>query len=246
MGRPLVAPAHTLADGPNARVSATQLASAGIKRHRRLSCARGRSRTHYRGHRHQRRPHSCRRAAWVNLSGAFSNNTWTRRDMAVCTTGNNTAGEPSTAQWVGPTGCGMPITDNWTSTAATRRIPTPTTPSPRRTRPVPARLHERILSADDRHAGRWLLLGSRHQWRFMVRRLQALRAIRLNRHTRRWCGEFYVDPTQGFSIGCPNGFVVVPQDLTKSAQFTPMPIASTFFMNPTMAAGDLAGSSRRT
>ena len=51
----------------------------------------------------------------------------------------------------------------------------------------------------------------------------------------------YVDPTQGFSIGYPNGFAVEPQDLSKSAQFTPMPIASILFMNPTMAGGDLAG-----
>ena len=47
----------------------------------------------------------------------------------------------------------------------------------------------------------------------------------------------YVDRTQGFSIGYPNGFAVEPQDLSKSAQFTPTPIASIFFMNPTMLAG---------
>ena len=31
--------------------------------------------------------------AWVNLSGAFNINTWTRHDVAVCTMGNNTAGQ---------------------------------------------------------------------------------------------------------------------------------------------------------
>jgi hypothetical protein len=51
----------------------------------------------------------------------------------------------------------------------------------------------------------------------------------------------YVDPTYGFSIAYPKGFVVQPQDVSKLAQFTPTPVASIFFMNPTMAAGDLAG-----
>lgn len=51
----------------------------------------------------------------------------------------------------------------------------------------------------------------------------------------------YVDPTYGFSIGYPKGFVVRPQDVSKLAQFTPTPLASIFFMNPTMAAGDLSG-----
>lgn len=51
----------------------------------------------------------------------------------------------------------------------------------------------------------------------------------------------YVDPTYGFSVGYPNGFVIRPQDVSKLTQFTPTPIASIFFMNPTMAAGDLAG-----
>ena len=51
----------------------------------------------------------------------------------------------------------------------------------------------------------------------------------------------YVDPTYGFIISYPNGFVVQPQDVSKLAQFTPTPVASIFFMNPTMAAGDLAG-----
>ncbi len=51
----------------------------------------------------------------------------------------------------------------------------------------------------------------------------------------------YVDPTYGFSIGYPNGFVVQPQDVSKLAHFTPTPVASIFFMSPTMARGDLAG-----
>lgn len=51
----------------------------------------------------------------------------------------------------------------------------------------------------------------------------------------------YVDPTYGFSISYPNGFVVQLQDVSELAQFTPTPVASIFFMNPTMAAGDLAG-----
>jgi hypothetical protein len=51
----------------------------------------------------------------------------------------------------------------------------------------------------------------------------------------------YVDPTHGFRINYPNGFVVQPQDISKLAHFTPTPVASIFFMNPTMAAGDLAG-----
>jgi hypothetical protein len=51
----------------------------------------------------------------------------------------------------------------------------------------------------------------------------------------------YVDPTFGFRIGYPSGFVVQPQDVSKFAQFTPPPVASIFFMNPTMATGALAG-----
>jgi hypothetical protein len=51
----------------------------------------------------------------------------------------------------------------------------------------------------------------------------------------------YVNSTYGFSIGYPNDFVVRLQDVSKLAQFTPTPVASIFFMNPTMAAGDLAG-----
>lgn len=51
----------------------------------------------------------------------------------------------------------------------------------------------------------------------------------------------YVDPTYGFRIGHPNGFVVQPQDSAKFAQFTPTPVASIFFMNPTIAAGVRAG-----
>jgi hypothetical protein len=51
----------------------------------------------------------------------------------------------------------------------------------------------------------------------------------------------YADPTYGFSIHYPNGFKVRSQDVKRLAQFTPTPVASIFFMNPTMAAGDLAG-----
>jgi hypothetical protein len=55
------------------------------------------------------------------------------------------------------------------------------------------------------------------------------------------CSTLYVDPTYGFSLRYPQGFVVQSQDVTKFAQFTPTPVASIFFMNPTMAAGGLAG-----
>lgn len=51
----------------------------------------------------------------------------------------------------------------------------------------------------------------------------------------------YVDTTSGFHISYPQGFVIKPQDVSKLAQFTPTPITSIFFMNPTMAKGDLAG-----
>jgi len=51
----------------------------------------------------------------------------------------------------------------------------------------------------------------------------------------------YNNRTYSFSIGYPNGFVVQPQNVSKLARFTPTPVASIFFMNPTMAAGALAG-----
>jgi hypothetical protein len=51
----------------------------------------------------------------------------------------------------------------------------------------------------------------------------------------------YTDPLYSFSIAYPQSFVVQPQDTAKLAQFTPTPVASIFFMNPTMAAGALAG-----
>lgn len=51
----------------------------------------------------------------------------------------------------------------------------------------------------------------------------------------------YTDPAYGFSIAYPRGFVLQPQDVSKLARFTPAPLASIFFMNPTMAAGGLAG-----
>ncbi len=52
----------------------------------------------------------------------------------------------------------------------------------------------------------------------------------------------YADPTQGFSIGYPKDFVVQSRDVSKLARVTPMLLASILFMNPTMAAGKLAGS----
>ena len=52
----------------------------------------------------------------------------------------------------------------------------------------------------------------------------------------------YSDPTYGFTLRYPNGFVVRQQDVSKLSQFTPTPLVSTFFMNPTMAAGKLAGA----
>ena len=51
----------------------------------------------------------------------------------------------------------------------------------------------------------------------------------------------YVNPTYDFSISYPNGFVIQSQDVSKLSQLTPTPVASIFFMNPTMAAGDMAG-----
>lgn len=51
----------------------------------------------------------------------------------------------------------------------------------------------------------------------------------------------FVDPTFGFSISYPNGFVVQSQNVSKLAQFAPAPVNSIFFMNPIMARGALAG-----
>ncbi len=48
----------------------------------------------------------------------------------------------------------------------------------------------------------------------------------------------YFDRTHGFSIGHPKGFIVQPNDVSK---FTPAPVATIFFMSPTMAKGALAG-----
>jgi len=50
----------------------------------------------------------------------------------------------------------------------------------------------------------------------------------------------FTDASLGFRIGHPVGFVVRSQDVSRLA-FQPRPLASIFFMNPTMAAGDLAG-----
>jgi hypothetical protein len=51
----------------------------------------------------------------------------------------------------------------------------------------------------------------------------------------------YVDRTHGFSVAYPRGFVARTQDVSRFAAFRPAPVASVFFMNPTMAAGALAG-----
>ncbi|HEV7672677.1 MAG TPA: hypothetical protein VGS22_29505 [Thermoanaerobaculia bacterium] len=51
----------------------------------------------------------------------------------------------------------------------------------------------------------------------------------------------YTDPTHGFSISFPKGFVVRPQDVSKLVRSSPALVASVFFMNPTMATGDQAG-----
>jgi hypothetical protein len=51
----------------------------------------------------------------------------------------------------------------------------------------------------------------------------------------------YSDPRYGFAVNYPADFVVAPQDTGALAQFSPTPEASIYFMNPTMASGDLAG-----
>ncbi len=51
----------------------------------------------------------------------------------------------------------------------------------------------------------------------------------------------YRDVRLGFAISYPEGFVVQPQDISTLPRFTPMPLASVFFMNPVMARGALAG-----
>ena len=51
----------------------------------------------------------------------------------------------------------------------------------------------------------------------------------------------YVDQISAFSIRYPNDFVIQTQDVSKLTQFNPTPVASIFFMNPTMAGGALAG-----
>lgn len=49
------------------------------------------------------------------------------------------------------------------------------------------------------------------------------------------------DRAFGYTLLVHPGFVASPQDVDRLRAFTPSPVASTFFMNPTMAAGDLAG-----
>ena len=51
----------------------------------------------------------------------------------------------------------------------------------------------------------------------------------------------YVDSAHRFTIKYPNGFVVEHKDVSKIAPFSPKPLSSIFFMNPTMASGDLSG-----
>ena len=56
--------------------------------------------------------------------------------------------------------------------------------------------------------------------------------------TRGW--RQFTDVSLGFRIDHPADFVVRSQGVSRLA-FQPRPLASIFFMNPTMAAGDLAG-----
>lgn len=51
----------------------------------------------------------------------------------------------------------------------------------------------------------------------------------------------YIDRLYGFSVKHPDGFVVRPQDPSRLGGFSPTPIVSIHFMNPTMAKGALAG-----
>lgn len=51
----------------------------------------------------------------------------------------------------------------------------------------------------------------------------------------------FVDSSHGFSLCLPNGFVTQPKDVSRLSQFTPSPVASIFFMNPTVARGDQSG-----
>lgn len=51
----------------------------------------------------------------------------------------------------------------------------------------------------------------------------------------------YADPAYGFRLHVPDGYVVRRQDVARFREFTPTPVSSTYVMNPTMAAGDLAG-----
>jgi hypothetical protein len=51
----------------------------------------------------------------------------------------------------------------------------------------------------------------------------------------------YVNSTSGFRLDYPQRFVIRPEDRSRFTMFTPTPVASLFFMNPTMATGALAG-----
>ena len=51
----------------------------------------------------------------------------------------------------------------------------------------------------------------------------------------------YRDAALDFAVTYPSDFVVRPQDVSALPRFTPMPVASIFFMNPVMAHGALAG-----
>lgn len=51
----------------------------------------------------------------------------------------------------------------------------------------------------------------------------------------------YENSRYKFRLDHPPLFVIQPQNVAKLAQFTPVPIEVIFIMNPTMAAGELAG-----
>lgn len=53
--------------------------------------------------------------------------------------------------------------------------------------------------------------------------------------------QVYEDSRFGYRLTMPTDFVVSPAEAAHLAGFDPEPIAATLFMNPTMAAGDLAG-----
>jgi hypothetical protein len=60
------------------------------------------------------------------------------------------------------------------------------------------------------------------------------------RHTASAAGT-YTDAEHRYSVELPKGFVVQTQDAAALSAFKPAPMAAFFIMNPTMAAGALAG-----